>query len=136
MSTVQRITSKYKIKTDFNEVALNRMNDGFSEILRLDKFGILHSAQFKFNNRNILIEMYVDNQLVAEFDINDIDFISDFDHKNGTDVSLSFNDQKDVLMFTPRFPIMFQENFYLRAKASSNSISRKLQGYLIEYTEE
>ena len=133
MSTVQRITSKYKLDFNNTKIDLNRDSEAYTEVYRRDGFGLLFSAAAEFNSDKILVEMLIDGEVFLAIDCEDIAQTGNEYEFSGV---LSFEKSKDVLKFKPTLPIMFRESFVIRAKANGNSSSRDFERVIVERTEE
>jgi len=137
MSTIPRITSVYKIYSDFVKVDLPKSSDAFTEIVSITDFGVLYSAGLNFNNRNIILRCEVDTTEIFEVNINAIyDMLSQNDTPTNTSMVMGFEDSRDLFTFKPSSPLMFRSSIKFFAKASTNSTSRDFESALIEYTRE
>jgi len=133
MSTIQRITSKYRLDFDSTKIDLNRESETYKEIYRKDGFGIIYSLAAEFNSDKVLVELVIDDEVVLSIDCDEI--AQSGNEYEFSDV-LSFENSKDVLKFKPTLPIMFRESFVVRAKANGNSSSRDFERIIVERTEE
>lgn len=137
MSTVQRITSPYIVKSDFPLVDLPRNSEPYVEIASINEFGILLSAGFLFNNKDIMVKCEIDEVAVFEVDLNVINGM--YPNNNSTAglmLPMFFDDSKDMFVFRPSAALMFRNSIKFFAKASSNSNSRDFESAIIEYTRE
>lgn len=137
MSTIQRITSSYKVDTSFPFQDLPRDYQDYLEIASINEFGILLSAGLLFNNKSIMVKCVIDG--VEAFEVN-LEIINEMYPNNnstsGVQLPMFFDDSRDLLVFRPAQPIMFKSHIKFYAKASSNSSSRGFESGLIEYTKE
>ncbi len=135
MSTIQRITSPYKLDYENTKIDLNRESEAMKEVYRKDGFGLLLSMAVEFNSDNVIVEILIDDELVLSIDCEDISR-SGNDFKSGFSEGLEFESSRDILKFKPTFPVMYRTSLVVRAKANGNSSSRDFERILVERTEE
>ena len=133
MSTVQRITSPYKLDYKNTKIDLNRDSGAFKDVYNFQGFGLLYSMAVEFNSDKILLEIEIDGAKILEIDCSEI-ARSGQDFKSGFSDPIVFESSKDILRFNPTYPIMFRESLIVRAKANSNSSSRDFERILVERT--
>ena len=135
MSTVNRITSNYKLHTSFTEMSLPSSSGAFLEIASVAAFGILYKSILKFDNKGIIVTCEIDGIEIFEIDLRKLKDMSGHDNDKISS-PLVFSDHEDIFVFNPTYPIMFRESVKFYAKSSSSSSSRDLESFVIEYTEE
>jgi allophanate hydrolase subunit 1 len=150
MSTVQRIVGQYKVDKKVETIDLPNQNNPFLEVYEYvpgeGNIVILYSLAVSFNNHQVVTRLEGINAEDGNYEVfeaNGIQLDAHFgDRRAGDDGGTTLDGifeldkQKDTIIFTPRFPIVFREGFKVFARASTNSNTRDFQACYAEVSEE
>ena len=137
MSTIARITSPYKVYTDFTKVDLPRSSEAYIQVAAIEEFSIFLSAAIKFNNKSVMVKCEVDDEIVFELDLEDLkDMLSQGEDSSMNGMPFTFDDQSDTFTFKPSAGLMCRSSIKFFAKAATTSSSRDFNAAVVEYTKE
>lgn len=136
MSTVPRITGKYKIVSDNTPVSINRLSDDYNLLFEYNTSGValLYSMVAEFSSEDVGIKIELDGETSFEYSLKELDMITNQFQNSHYIVHLDKNN--DAFILKPTFPVMVKSSIKLFARANTNSNSRSLEQYHIELSEE
>jgi len=128
------IENTFTVEANFSNQSLNPQTGNFTEIYNYTGAGKFYGAVIKYNSDNIFQKIEIDGTDILDIDCDDLDRI--FSGNAGkiaasARLPLSFDSNKNVLVFNPPAPIPYSTSIKLLSKANSNSSSRDVEGYLI-----
>ena len=105
---------------------LPRSTEDSIEIYRKDGRGRVNFLGLEFNSTSIFIEILIDGLPITSFNFRDL---TGLPLKESHPIYRTSN----ALFLTPRLPFIFKKSFVIKAKASTNSSSKYLDNYIINF---
>lgn len=134
MSIAPRITGIYKINKLVQDIPLENIDGSFVNVFDKSFTGNFYSMICQFSNKQIIFSIEIDGTEIFEIDLSNLNEITS--QLQNAPYVIHIDQNNSAFIFKPSYPLLVKNNLTLKAKASTNSNSRKFEKLYLEISEE
>jgi len=128
-----------ELEYSFTKVDLPKWNEQFYTVTEISGTGCIHAFHLSFNSDRVIVRLEIDGQEIFDVDCEELeDYTISNNNGNGggnfgSCMWMHWVKHGDHFVFSPKLPFKYNTSFKIMTKANSNSSSRDLEAYQLNY---